>query len=40
MVAALSMQELSRMGTLPPEVLVFTKPLDQDRLMTTLRSAR
>jgi excisionase family DNA binding protein len=38
-VSALSRPELSSMGTLPPEVLLFTKPLDQDRLVAALRSA-
>lgn len=38
-VSALSRRELSGMGTLPPEVQVFTKPLEQARFVAALRSA-
>ena len=39
-VSALSRQELSAMGTLPPGVHVFTKPLEQDRFVAALRNGR
>ena len=39
-VSAMSRQELSALGTLPPEVQVFTKPLEQDRFVAALQSAR
>jgi excisionase family DNA binding protein len=38
-VSALSRRELSGMGTLPQEVQVFTKPLEQERFVAALRSA-
>ena len=38
-VSALSRQEVSAMGTLPPGVQVFTKPLDQLRFVAALRSS-
>ena len=36
-VSALSKQELSRKGKLPAEVQLFTKPLDQERLVAAIR---
>ena len=38
-VSALSRQELTGLGTLPPGVQLFTKPLDQDRLLAAIRKA-
>jgi excisionase family DNA binding protein len=39
-VSALSRQDLSRLGTLPPGVQLFTKPLAQDRFVDAVRKAR
>lgn len=39
-VTALSRQELAAMGTLPAEVQVFTKPLDQRRFLAALKGDR
>ena len=38
-VSALSKRELAKMGTLPPDVQVFTKPLEQKRFVAMLRGA-
>lgn len=37
-VSGLSRQELAEMGTLPPGVQIFTKPLDQGRFVAALQS--
>ena len=39
-ISALSAKELAALGSLPSEVQVFTKPLDRERFVTALRSAK
>jgi excisionase family DNA binding protein len=39
-ISALSGKDLAALGSLPSEVQVFTKPLDRERFVTALRSAK